>query len=248
MIRSVDASRPSRHAHRRQRRMLGVLYGSVSFAAPDADAPAARSQLNVRRIAARSAPDPRITGTISTVRSSAATPAPRSGIGKPCPTISRRATRDYARACASIGINGAVLTNVNADALSLTPALSAIRRRRSPACFGAYGIKVYLIGAVSPLPWRSAACIRADPARCGACAVGGATRSMRSIATSPTSAASWSRRIPKASRARSDYGRSHADGANLLAAALAPHGGVVMWRAFVYADHQKRGPGQTGLR
>ena len=33
-----------------------------------------------------------------------------------------------------------------------------------------------------------------------------------------------------------DYGRSHADGANLLARALAAHGGVVMWRAFVYAD------------
>jgi alpha-glucuronidase len=35
-----------------------------------------------------------------------------------------------------------------------------------------------------------------------------------------------------------DYGRSHADGANLFADALAPHGGVVMWRAFVYSNHQ----------
>ncbi len=35
-----------------------------------------------------------------------------------------------------------------------------------------------------------------------------------------------------------DYGRSHADGANLLADALAPHGGVVMWRAFVYSHEQ----------
>ena len=33
-----------------------------------------------------------------------------------------------------------------------------------------------------------------------------------------------------------DYGRSHADGANMLADAVAPHGGVVMWRAFVYDD------------
>ena len=32
-----------------------------------------------------------------------------------------------------------------------------------------------------------------------------------------------------------DYGRSHADGANMFAAALAPHGGIVMWRAFVYS-------------
>ena len=35
-----------------------------------------------------------------------------------------------------------------------------------------------------------------------------------------------------------DYGRSHADGANMLAAVLAPHGGIVMWRAFVYSAHQ----------
>ena len=33
-----------------------------------------------------------------------------------------------------------------------------------------------------------------------------------------------------------DYGRSHADGANMFAAALAPHGGIVMWRAFVYSN------------
>ena len=39
-----------------------------------------------------------------------------------------------------------------------------------------------------------------------------------------------------------DYGRSHADGANLFAAALAPHGGIVMWRAFVYSDASAGGP------
>src|SRR5207244_12451865 len=33
-----------------------------------------------------------------------------------------------------------------------------------------------------------------------------------------------------------DYGRTHADGANMLADAMAPHGGVVMWRAFVYSN------------
>ena len=34
-----------------------------------------------------------------------------------------------------------------------------------------------------------------------------------------------------------DYGRNHAQGANMLAAALKPHGGIVMWRAFVYSEH-----------
>ncbi|MGH8261197.1 MAG: alpha-glucuronidase, partial [Steroidobacteraceae bacterium] len=41
-----------------------------------------------------------------------------------------------------------------------------------------------------------------------------------------------------------DYGRSHADGANMLADALAPHGGIVMWRAFVYSNH----PGQDRVK
>ncbi len=40
---------------------------------------------------------------------------------------------------------------------------------------------------------------------------------------------------PKASRCPMDFGRSHADGANMLARALKPHGGIVMWRAFVYS-------------
>ena len=33
-----------------------------------------------------------------------------------------------------------------------------------------------------------------------------------------------------------NYGRTHADGANMLADALAPHNGIVMWRAFVYSN------------
>ncbi len=45
-----------------------------------------------------------------------------------------------------------------------------------------------------------------------------------------------------------DYGRTHADGANMLADALAPHGGVVMWRAFVYSHETARRPRQAGLQ
>jgi alpha-glucuronidase len=37
----------------------------------------------------------------------------------------------------------------------------------------------------------------------------------------------------------SDYGRTHADGANMLADALAPYGGIVIWRSFVYGAHHK---------
>ena len=45
-----------------------------------------------------------------------------------------------------------------------------------------------------------------------------------------------------------DYDRTHADGANMLAEALAPHGGIVMWRAFVYSSSSNRGPRQAGVR
>ena len=45
-----------------------------------------------------------------------------------------------------------------------------------------------------------------------------------------------------------DYDRTHADGANMLAEALAPHGGIVMWRAFVYSDDDARGPRQAGVQ
>ena len=44
-----------------------------------------------------------------------------------------------------------------------------------------------------------------------------------------------------------DYGRNHADGANMLADALAPHHGIVMWRAFVYSRRQSGRPRQAGL-
>ena len=42
-----------------------------------------------------------------------------------------------------------------------------------------------------------------------------------------------------------DYGRTHADGANVLADALAPHGGIVMWRAFVYDPKSRLRPGAS---
>ena len=44
-----------------------------------------------------------------------------------------------------------------------------------------------------------------------------------------------------------DYDRTQADGANMLADALAPHGGIVMWRAFVYSDEESGRPRQAGL-
>jgi alpha-glucuronidase len=143
---------------------------------------------------------------------------------------------DYARANASIGINGASLTNVNANAAVLTgqylekfAALADVFRR--------YGIRLYLAVRFSS-PIEIGGLKTADP-------------------LDPAVQKWWRdkaqeiyRRIPDLGgflvKANSegqpgpgDYGRSHADGANMLADALASHGGLVMWRAFVYSATDK---------
>jgi len=142
---------------------------------------------------------------------------------------------DYARACASIGINGTVLTNVNADALSLTPGYLE-KAAALAAVFRPYGLKVYLTARFTA-PIEMGGIQTADP-------------------LDPAVRLWWQRKVDEIYRyipdfggflvkansegqpGPQDYGRSHADGANMFAAALAPHGGVVMWRAFVYSNSE----------
>lgn len=139
---------------------------------------------------------------------------------------------DYARADASVGINGAVLNNVNAVALSLTPEYIA-KAAALAEVFRPWGVKVYL-SARFTAPMEIGHLKTADP-------------------LDPAVAAWWKAKADEIYRAipdfggflvkansegqpgPQDYGRTHADGANVLAAAVAPHGGVVMYRAFVYA-------------
>jgi alpha-glucuronidase len=139
---------------------------------------------------------------------------------------------DYARANASIGINGTVLTNVNADATALTPSY-LVKVAALAGVFRPYGIRVYLTARFSA-PTEIGGLATADP-------------------LDPEVSAWWKRKADEIYAAipdfggflvkansegqpgPQDYGRSHADGANLLAEALAPHGGVVIWRAFVYS-------------
>ncbi|HEY0945222.1 MAG TPA: alpha-glucuronidase family glycosyl hydrolase, partial [Opitutaceae bacterium] len=142
--------------------------------------------------------------------------------------------RDYARANASIGINGTVLTNVNADALVLTrPYLEKVAALADE--FRPYGIRVYLTARFSA-PIEIGGLKTADP-------------------LDPAVAAWWRAKVDEIYglvpdfggflvKANSEgqpgpqnYGRNHADGANMMADALAPHGGIVMWRAFVYEAH-----------
>ena len=151
---------------------------------------------------------------------------------------------DYARANASIGINGVVLNNVNADPrilrhdyLEKVAALAAVFRR--------YNIRVYL-AANYAAPMKPSA----TPDRKKAW--GGIGNLDTSDPRDPRVRAWWKAKadeiyalIPDFGgflvKANSegmpgpqDYGCTHADGANLLARALRPHGGIVMWRTFVY--------------
>ncbi len=141
--------------------------------------------------------------------------------------------RDYARANASLGINGAVVTNVNANALVLTPAyLEKVAALAN--VFRPYGIRIYLTARFNA-PMELDKFATADP-------------------LDPEVREWWAAKADEIYRYIPDFGgflvkansegqpgpqnynRTHADGANMLAEALAPHGGIVMWRAFVYDD------------
>ncbi|MGQ0647221.1 MAG: alpha-glucuronidase family glycosyl hydrolase [Gemmatimonadaceae bacterium] len=141
--------------------------------------------------------------------------------------------RDYARANASLGINATVLTNVNANATVLTaPYLARVAALADE--FRPYGLRVYLTARFSA-PLDIGGLRTADP-------------------LDPAVRDWWARKVDEIYRAIPDFGgflvkansegqpgpqdyrRTHADGANMLADAVAPHRGVVIWRAFVYSN------------
>lgn len=139
---------------------------------------------------------------------------------------------DYARANASLGINGTVLNNVNASALSLSPAYLA-KAAALADLFRPYGIRVYLSVRFSA-PIELGGLATADPLDPGV------RRWWRDKvdeihARIPDFGGFLVKANSEGQPGPQDYGRSHADGANLLADALAPYNGVVMWRAFVYS-------------
>ena len=138
----------------------------------------------------------------------------------------------YARANASIGINGTVLNNVNASPQILSHDY-LLKVQALADLFRPYGIRVYLsVNFASPMVLDHLS--TADP-------------------LNPTVIRWWKAKVKEIYslipdfggflvKANSegqpgpcDFGRSHADGANLLADALQPYHGIVMWRAFVYS-------------
>ena len=150
----------------------------------------------------------------------------------------------YARANASIGINGLVINNVNASPQYLKPenlekiaALAGVFRK--------YNIRLYLsINFGSPMkPVKNARSAKEG---------GGIGTLETADPLDPEVIAWWKEKVKEIYRYIPDFGgflvkansegmpgpqtydRTHADGANMLARALKPYGGIVMWRAFVY--------------
>jgi len=140
---------------------------------------------------------------------------------------------DYARANASIGINGTVLNNVNAKADSLTAPYIA-KAAALADVFRPYGIKVYLSARWSA-PIELGHLKTADPLD-PAVAAWWKTKADEIYAAIPDFGGFLVKANSEGQPGPQDYHRNHAQGANMLAAAVKPHGGIIMWRAFVYAQ------------
>lgn len=144
--------------------------------------------------------------------------------------VSPRVT-DYARANASIGINEVLLTNVNANALVLTERylrkVAALAEVLRP-----YGIRL-LLSARFSAPIEIGGLSTADPLDRGVIAFWRA-KAVEIYEHVPDFGGFVVKANSEGQPGPGDYGRSHADGANLLADALSPHGGAVFWRAFIY--------------
>lgn len=148
------------------------------------------------------------------------------------PSIVSPRYKEYARANASIGINGTVLNNVNAspdilrdDYLQKIKVLADI--------FRPYGIKVYLsVNFSSPKilgGLSDSDPLNKDVQKWWNAKIKEIYKIIPDFGGFLVKANSEGQPGPQ------DYGRTHADGANMLADALSPYGGIVMWRAFVYA-------------
>jgi len=141
--------------------------------------------------------------------------------------------KDYARANASIGINGTVLTNVNANAHALT-SMYLQKVKALADVFRPYGIKVYLTARFSA-PVEIGGLATADPLNETVRAWW--KQKAREIYTLiPDFGGFLVKANSEGQPGPQHYDRTHADGANMLAEAVGPHGGIVMWRAFVYSN------------
>lgn len=138
---------------------------------------------------------------------------------------------DYARANASIGINGVTVTNVNANAITLTkPYLEKIAALAD--IFRPYGIKVFLTARFSA-PIELDRFKTSDPMN-EAVQQWWKQKTAEIYQYIPDFGGFLVKANSEGQPGPQNYKRTHADGANMLADAVAPFGGKVVWRAFVY--------------
>lgn len=140
--------------------------------------------------------------------------------------------REYARANASVGINGTVLNNVNASPEILS-ADYLQKVRKLADVFRPYGIKVYLsVNFASPM--KLGGLSTADPLD-EEVARWWKEKVQEIYGLIPDFGGFLVKANSEGQPGPCDYGRTHAEGANMLAESLKPYGGIVMWRAFVYS-------------
>ena len=147
-------------------------------------------------------------------------------------TISPR-YRDYARANAALGINGALVTNVNANARVLTP--EYLRKAAALAdTFRPYGIRLFLTARFGA-PIEIGGLRTADPLD-PIVRQWWRHKAEEVYAVIPDFGGFVVQGNAEGQPGPETYGRTHADGANLLADALVGHGGIVIWRAYMSGD------------
>lgn len=142
----------------------------------------------------------------------------------------------YARANASLGINGSVLNNVNASPKMMTAEyinkVKVIANILRP-----YGIRVYLsINFASPMALGYTK--TADPLD-KKVQQWWQKKAKEIYATIPDFGGFLVKANSEGQPGPGDYHRTHADGANMLADAVKPYGGIIMWRSFIYGANHK---------
>lgn len=142
----------------------------------------------------------------------------------------------YARANASLGINGSVLNNVNASPKMMTA--EYINKVKIIAnILRPYGIRVYLsINFASPMALGYTK--TADPLD-KKVQQWWKKKAKEIYATIPDFGGFLVKANSEGQPSPGDYHRTHADGANMLADAVKPYGGIIMWRSFVYGANHK---------
>ena len=152
--------------------------------------------------------------------------------------------KEYARANASIGINGTVLNNVNASPKMLS-AVYINKVKQYADILRPYGIKVYLsINFASPMSIpakgfnKGKVLKTADPLNPQVKAWWKA-KAKEIYALIPDFGGFLVKANSEGQPGPFDYHRTHADGANMLADAVKPFGGIIMWRSFVYGAAHK---------